>query len=443
MSIESLIANYTEHLQKHLIQRDVQSVKIREKNDVRKIREHSEYSTEVGRELDILVTRILFGWLKDGHSILSQQHIISLCDAYMGNRQQWLRQFQEYKNTSQAVVVNVMTWQCEIRCLYCTIPKQDGKVISKEILDQSRELLLSAPQSRLQMRYFGGEPLLEWSKIQYSISSTWEEIQNIREKRCQDKEVDFLITTNGIQLDAEKISWMSQYPISLQIALDGLPESQNRFRVLVDDTLISEGNTIGSYHCCAIDKAPLLHQYGIRYTVIQVVHPSRIHEFVDDFRHIIEKGFEIVQINWAHNTRWSTEHIEAFAHGLFELGKYLRQRWTEKRGPYLVNLKETLLKVRVPQELTVDWDGKIYANNMFLFRPSLKDGMYLGQVKDGRNWLHYKIDGLLSSDKKAQSFAPKIFDNNASVGAVFSSWISWMQQEGIPDVDSWIVSRYK
>ena len=90
---------------------------------------------------------------------------------------------------------------------------------------RSEELLFSSPHQQLELRYFGGEPLLEWSLIQRSILRT----QNFLDhsQRCQDRNLRYMITTNGFALTEEKIKWLSAYPVTLQLSLDGLPEAHN------------------------------------------------------------------------------------------------------------------------------------------------------------------------------------------------------------------------
>ena len=392
------------------------------------------YTSEVHREIDGMAQRMLFDWLANGHGALSAQQIREICRRHLGEEATWLEQYRRFRQTGTAIVLAVLTWQCEMRCTYCSIPKQSGREISNAVLDAAGELLLSAPQDRLEMRYFGGEPLLEWEKLQYSIATLWNTQQC--STKCQNKTLSFLITTNGMKLDEEKAAWMSQYPVSLQLALDGLPDAQDRYRVLYQ-------SDESSYAHCAIEKAELLHRYDIPHTVIIVVHPARIEHMLADFQHIVEKGFEVIQINWAHNTIWHPQHLKGFAEGLHQLSDCLHQRWAQNQGPLLLNLKEVQKKVRTSREITVDWDGQIYANNGFLFRPHIQEQLRLGDVSDGRNWLHYCVDYFSNAELDATTHAEKVFDNNAKVGMVFNSWIRWMVQQGIPDVTPFISNRYR
>lgn len=433
-TIESIIREYHQNVSQALQEKQFSQIDSLEEECFSQLRKEGQLTTEIQRELDDLPARILFSWLNDKHAKFSESEVIAISKQYFKDDPRWLEKYRQFRELGQAVLLNILTWQCEMRCTYCSIPKQSGREMSKEILDSSAELLFSAPQKRLEMRYFGGEPLLEWEKLQYSIESMWKTKQC--SDRCQNKKLSFLITSNGVKLTEEKIRWIAQYPISLQLALDGLPEAQNQHRSFYN-------SEEGSYAHCAIDKADLLQRYKIPHSIVIVIHPARVDQMLDDFRHLVEKGFEIIQINWAHNTIWHKHQIEKFAKGLYQLSDFLREQWAKGKGPKLLNLRETLRKVRASREITVDWNGKIYANTSFLYRPHTQNQLFLGDIQDGKNWLHYKINYFSGLEIDSQSYAEKVFDNNAQVGNVFNSWIRWMIKQGIPDVDAFISTTYR
>jgi sulfatase maturation enzyme AslB (radical SAM superfamily) len=277
---------------------------------------------------------------------------------------------------------------------------------------------MSSGRKKLELRFFGGEPLMQWELIQHGILSA--------SSACQGRDIQFMITTNGYTLTPERVAWLGQYPVQLQIALDGLPEAHNVHRKSIIPGELS-------YEHSAIDKAALLQAHDVDHEIIHVVHPARINQFVDDFEHIVDQGFERIQINWAHNVIWHEKHLQAFADGLHQLGSLLRKRWENGESVWLVNLGETLLKIRTFREITVDHDGQIYANNAFLYRPSSASDLCLGHLEDGHNWWRYRLDGADGEALKKLSFAAPVAANNARVGSVFSSWIRWMQSQGLPD----------
>ena len=374
------------------------------------------------REIDRLPERLLFGWMsalrhRGGQSPLDEATLISRCREVIGDDKIWLPQYREASSNDRARLVVVLTWQCETRCTYCSIPKQSGREMSRDVLNSAIELLSSADKPKLELRFFGGEPMMEWAAIQAGIESAT--------SMCGQRDIRFMITTNGFALTPDRMRWLSKHPVHVQVALDGLPEAHNKFR-----RSIIEGQD--SYDNSAIDKANLFHDLGLDYDVIHVVHPARIQYFVDDFRHIADQGFRRIQINWAHNMMWRDKDIEAFKAGLHELARELRQRWDRGDDLWVQNLGETLQRVRTNSEVTVDWDGAIYANNAVLYRADAMERLRIGHLDEGKNWLHYRLSDPTDGNLMAATFAEPVHRNNAQVGAVMNSWVRWMNAEGIP-----------
>jgi sulfatase maturation enzyme AslB (radical SAM superfamily) len=375
------------------------------------------------REIDLLPERLLFGWMSElrresGRSPLDEASLIARCRSLLGDDKTWLPQYKEASSEDRARLVVVLTWQCETRCTYCSIPKQSGREMSREVLDSAIELLSSADKPKLELRFFGGEPMMEWEMIQAGIETAT--------SLCSDRDVRFMITTNGYALTPDRMRWLSQYPVHVQVALDGLPDAHNRFRRSIID-----GED--SYDHSAIDKADLFHELGLDYDVIQVVHPARIQRFVEDFCHIADQGFRRIQINWAHNMMWRDKDIEAFKAGLHTLGPELRRRWDRGDALWVTNLGETLQRVRTNREVTVDWDGGIYANNAVLYRAEAMETLRIGHIDEAMNWLHYRLTAPTGDDLMGATFAEPVHRNNAQVGAVMNSWVRWMNSQGIPD----------
>lgn len=370
------------------------------------------------REIDRLPQRMLFQWMQEhqrgGSDVPLDDHtLIARCREILGEDGDWVPDFRDASSSDRARLVVILTWQCETRCTYCAIPKQSGREMPMDILNSAIELLSSTDKPALELRFFGGEPMMEWASIQAGIETA--------QRLCADRDIRFMITTNGYALTPERLRWLSQHPVHVQVALDGLPEAHNRFR-----RSVLEGED--SYDHSAIDKANLFHELGIPYDVIQVVHPARVEHFVDDFCHIADRGFRKIQLNWAHNVMWREQDITAFVQGLHALSKELDDRWGRGDPVRLMNLGETLQRVRNNQEVTVDWDGGIYANNGVLYRPQSADKLRLGHVDDAKNWLHYRLTRPTDEDLLDATFAQSVHKNNARVGAVMTSWVRWMNE---------------
>ena len=422
MTSELIARNHNERLRELLLQGQLDELERLASTLEEELQALPLIPEELLRSVDDLPRQTVLKWLSCRPPFIDELKLIRLADRLLGRRK-WPSLLQRFQANEAATLVAVLTWQCEVRCTYCKIPKQAGKEMPDSVLRKAEELLFSSPHDQLELRYFGGEPLLEWPLIQRSIGRTQTRLKD--SQRCQDRSLRYMITTNGYALTADKIKWLSEYPVTIQLSLDGLPEAHNTHRKAVD-------SAVQSYDFSGIDKAPLLNELGIDTKVIMVVHPARLEHFLDDFSHLSEQGFRSIQLNWAHFSIWKPQHLELFSAGLHQLGAYLHQRWSNKQGPWLINLGETMRTVRTATELTVDWDGTVFANNGFLFRQNVEASLRLGHLDDVQSWMRYHLDAPVGEDLDDRTFADRVWDNNTQVGVIFNSWLRWMQDQGWP-----------
>ena len=80
------------------------------------------------------------------------------------------------------------------------------------------------------------------------------------------KALSFILSSNGWSLDADKLSWLAQFPVKLELSLDGDPRTQNRFRH-------SRHKHEDSYATGIAPRARLIQGSGLAHDVIMVVHP--------------------------------------------------------------------------------------------------------------------------------------------------------------------------
>lgn len=376
-------------------------------------------AAHLARLLDDLPRRVAFEWLAQvrGQPALEQDAVAAV-GRMLGPPADWAPALKRALSSDAAHLVLVLTWQCEIRCSYCAIPKQAGREMTRETVDQAVSLLLSSDAERLELRFFGGEPMMAWPLIQHAIETAT--------AGAAGRELSFLITSNGWALSEQRLRWLVGRPVRLQVALEGDRAAQNRFRVPLDPALDSYDRSVAPF-------APLLRELGLDHDLIWVVNPASVDQMLSNFTHLAELGFPRIQLNWAHGQLWSPARRARFAEGLHQVAAVLRERWARGQGPWLVNLEETLARVRTFREPTVDWDGTVLANNAFLYRPQERDALRLGHVDALEGLDRYRFDGLDDGVLLGLSFPAAVSENNAHVGAVLNSFVRWMHGQGLPD----------
>lgn len=125
-----------------------------------------------------------------------------------------------YKGIVKALCLNI-THGCNLRCTYCFAG--DGKYHGKADLmsaDTARNALdflvaRSGPRRRLEVDFFGGEPLLNMGAVKAAV-----EYARSIEKQAG-KEFRFTITTNALALTDELIDYFNEEMYNVVISIDG------------------------------------------------------------------------------------------------------------------------------------------------------------------------------------------------------------------------------
>ncbi len=346
-----------------------------------------------------------------------------LAERYLGAPTEWVRAFRRFQQTDVARVVVIPTWQCELRCRYCTIVKQDGRVMSTEVLDRALDLLFSSDSDHVELHFFGGEPFLNWPLMQHALQHG--------ETRAQasGRNIRFLFTTNGVAVTPEQLDIIARYNAAMQLSLDGDADVMRRFRRAKDPT-------VDSYVHSVANRASWYRDRGIEHSVIQVVHPDGVADMAYCFDHIADMGFESIQVNYAIGVPWSEDASTQFANGLAAIGKSLESRWAAGSTVMMVNLLETLRTVRLNTHPTVDFDGTVYGGMGFLALEKRSQAFRLGHLDDQTAYHRYLIDGLGEDDYINNWYWKGSVESNRTTGAILCSFVRWMRNrhpDRLPD----------
>lgn len=133
----------------------------------------------------------------------------------------------------KALCLNV-AHACNLRCRYCFAgqgrfgagPELMSWTVGRAAVDF---LLAQAPPgAELEIDFFGGEPLLNFSLVRALLH------YGATQSRAQGKVLRFTLTTNGLLLDEEKLDLLNRYQVQLILSLDGRPAVHDRYRVFPD-----------------------------------------------------------------------------------------------------------------------------------------------------------------------------------------------------------------
>ncbi len=127
----------------------------------------------------------------------------------------------------------LLSQSCNLGCIYClngikTYNKDKNLKMTEEIAYKSVERCLDSvsPGGKLEIVFFGGEPLLNWPLAKKVITYC----ENNLAKRCKDKEIRYHITSNLTILPNDLIKWAKRYNITFLCDIDGPEDIHNECR---------------------------------------------------------------------------------------------------------------------------------------------------------------------------------------------------------------------
>lgn len=125
----------------------------------------------------------------------------------------------------------VVSHACDMACSYCSLANVtgQGKLMSKETARKALEWLVpNAPGKKIDIDFFGGEPLLAWETVKDAVT------YGNQLSKTHDKQVRWSMSTNALKLDDEMLDFCDENYISLVLSLDGPKSINDSYRLLRD-----------------------------------------------------------------------------------------------------------------------------------------------------------------------------------------------------------------
>lgn len=126
-----------------------------------------------------------------------------------------------------------ITEQCNLRCSYCCYSGQyeNNRTHSERSLDSNDvDDILSfisqfAKKDNLHIAFYGGEPLLQYPLIQYSV---------LKGRQLFGDDLIFSITTNATLLTPDKVDWLMVHHVEMVISVDGTRSFHDKHRLFAN-----------------------------------------------------------------------------------------------------------------------------------------------------------------------------------------------------------------
>ncbi len=308
----------------------------------------------------------------------------------------------------------MITYRCQFKCSYCGVCVDSHQDSNEEIIKKSIDLLFTTKKRKLELQFFGGEALLRYDLIKYGI-----EYASLLEKR-HDKEISFVIVTNGLAISKEKLDFLSGFRVTLIISTDGMPKTNMQNRSMKGDP------KIGSYKQLE-EKLSMLSSSRINYHVNMVVRPNNCQDFFENFAYLYRIGARRIQAGFSVGEMWDDESVRCLLEGFDQARDYSRV----KGDLLFLNVNNQSEPVVLCSDLIVDHDGKIYIDGcifMERFFPAVRREYFRGHIDDVD-----EIDPILadrrdtfliinSSLKEPEKI--RLFQNNLNVGLIINKFFS-------------------
>ncbi|MCK9221163.1 MAG: thioether cross-link-forming SCIFF peptide maturase [Limnochordia bacterium] len=285
----------------------------------------------------------------------------------------------------KALCLNI-AHDCNLACRYCFANQghltKGNTMMDLETSRGAVDFLLANCQDRnpVEIDFFGGEPLLCWNVLVQTVL--------YGEKRAKElgKELLFTITTNGWDLDPEKIEFLAAHGIAAVLSLDGRKEVNDRMRVSGKGSVYER--VVPFFQQLA--KALGDERYYLRgtYTVHNL-------DFLEDVKHLLDLGFtnislEPVVLDKEHPDAITMSHLGRVQSEYNRLTDHYIQHSLQGKGYRFFHFELDLqggscLAKRVSgcsagcEYLAVDPNGDIYPCHQFVG----KDDFAMGNIKDG------------------------------------------------------------
>lgn len=194
----------------------------------------------------------------------------------------------------------VLTEGCNLACSYCFEKNMLGyKKMPLNIAVNAVDLLIDYSSDRpdLNITYFGGEPLLNYSVIRYTTDYAKQKAA------ARNKSIHFNMTSNGTLLTESMIDYFCQNKIKILLSVDGLKRTHDKYRI--DKKGRGTFDIVYKNLKLLKEKQPWI---GIKMTIM----PNESPNLFDDIVRLYEIGVNQFIIGPATGISWSTQQTDSY-----------------------------------------------------------------------------------------------------------------------------------
>jgi uncharacterized protein len=334
---------------------------------------------------------------------------------------------------------------CNCDCSYCYGGDKFDRAMPDDVARAGVEMAFSggAHGGPAQVSFFGGEPLMEMARIR--------SIVDYAERRADelDREVRFLVITNGSLLRGETLDWLLEKRFTIAMSLDGCRGAHESGRPFVGGR--------SSYADVTANLATLLKRARVGVKVIAVLHPDNVDLAGESLTALLDLGVRNISMNLDYSADWTDDARGRAGVALRGLGDAYVAAWRARRH-FSLNLFDRKIATHLDggfaqsdrcdfgcEEVAVSPQGRLYPCDR-LVAEDVRDDVVIGDVFGGIDVA--RRDALIASkndvldDCRECALAPRCMHwcgcvNHALTGEVggVDGLLCWFEQRIVDEAD--------
>jgi uncharacterized protein len=275
-----------------------------------------------------------------------------------------------------------LTHNCNCACTYCYAGSKRAEAMSFAIAKKSIDLAFDGTPEKVQLGFFGGEPLLEWELLKRAADYA-------REKSAAlNIPLQKTLTTNGTLVTDDKMQWLHESGFYVAVSIDGVQAAHDACRPYAGGASSHKDTVRGLEIALAVD--PLTE-------AIMVADPANVAHLCDSVAYLCgEKMVHRLTVSPNFYARWNDGALDLLERQLEAVADLFVNLYRNST-PVSISSIDNKLIARIKgglacedhcrfgdQEIAVAASGRIYPCERLIGNDK-GDGLCIGTIDNGLN----------------------------------------------------------
>ena len=222
----------------------------------------------------------------------------------------------------------VLTHDCNLGCTYCFAGEKARRRMSTETMDQALALAFADDSPRVRISFFGGEPTLEWDRIEEATQKA------LGLAAHHGKTLQLAMTTNATRIDRARAAFLRDAGFYIGVSIDGTEAAHDATRRKRGGQS-SFSQTLAGLTACLYE--------GVSLETISVIDPANVAHLGQSVRFLAELGVRRLSLNPNFAGEWSELLLAAWERGYESAAALFVERAEVGRSIHINVLSDKML----------------------------------------------------------------------------------------------------